>query len=125
MNENETIAAPIVPPTVESVVRLSEIRVVIDPPAYAYGWGNITMEEKAKNLERWAKEVTAFFRDHRSQDPVHIRVERVMAEVCTKCGKPWELAHDADGDYCAWCGGTIHKSNPSLHLMAHETTKGG
>jgi len=95
--------------TVEPVVRLVDIRVVADPPTYVLR-GRRTLEDQAKALESWANELQEFVRDHRSQDPVYLSVERETARVCSGCGAPWEeCPPDEYGDkpYCASCGKNV------------------
>jgi len=48
------------------------------------------MERWAQNAERWVEEFTEFIRDHRSQDPVVLYVNRVYREECSHCGSEWE-----------------------------------
>ena len=93
------------PPAVRPVKRLDDLRVVLDPPSYV-GWMARRRGDEAwaKALNEWAKEIEDFLRDHRSQDPVSISVERVEATVCDQCGQSWEVI-DIEGEPgCAYCG---------------------
>jgi len=77
---------------------LIELKVVCDPPSYLYrGWR--TMEQNAKTLEAWANEFNAFVRDHRSQDPVNLSVERIYQDQCEHCCSEWET----DSSGCPVC----------------------
>ena len=76
-----------------------ELKVVVNPPSYAYGYTR-DIEQQAANLEQWARELQEFVRDHRSQDPVYLGVERVVEEVCSSCKHTW----DEDDGVCSWCG---------------------
>ena len=74
-------------------------KVVLDPPRWVESYHR-TVEDRAKALERWAQDLQEFIRDHRSQDPVSITVEREYQNQCSHCGREWE--EDADGPVC--CG---------------------
>ena len=76
---------------------LIDLKVVCDPP-YAVGRWTRTLEDKAKQLESWCIEFEEFIRDHRSQDPIGLNVEREYQEQCSHCGSEWE--EDADGPLC-------------------------
>ena len=99
--------------TVAPVVRLVDIRVVADPPANVLR-GYRTLEDQANALESWANELQDFVRDHRSQDPVYLSVERETARVCSGCGEPWEECPPdeySDTPYCASCGADVTQSD--------------
>ena len=86
--------------------RLIEVRVEAYPPHWAYGYSR-DPERIAKSLEEWAKELEEFIRDHRSQDSIGLNVVRDVQEVCSLCGRAWEvMPSDDDCHYptCAWCG---------------------
>lgn len=68
---------------------LVDVKVVCDPPYMAGYWGR-NLEDKARQLEKWCREFEQFVRDHRSQDPVGIYVEREYQEQCSHCGYEWE-----------------------------------
>ena len=88
------------PKVAKPISRVADIRLIADPPRWAT-WLARTPEETERALISWAKEFEQdFLRDHRSQDAVTLRVERVMEEVCSACGNPWE----EDEGACAWCG---------------------
>jgi len=59
-----------------------------------------------RKYDDWIKEFTDFIRDHRSQDPVILSVERVERDQCAACGREWELSYDEDASktICACCG---------------------
>lgn len=93
-------------PTARPVTRLDDLRVVLDPPTWGW-WRDDASRERG--LREWAKEIEGFLRDHRSQDPVSISVERVESTVCDQCGEAWEVADDhlGAGPYCAYCGVSV------------------
>ena len=76
---------------------LTNLRVTCDPPRHATRWAT-TLEDQAKALEGWCKEFAEFMRDHRSQDPVDLSVEREYEEQCSYCGSKWE--EDDEGPLC-------------------------
>jgi len=77
---------------------LVDIKINCDPPQI-YHWQARTMEEKEKFYEDWVKDFHDFIRDHRSQDPVRLEVERVEKDICEFCEEEWE--EDTDG--CPLC----------------------
>ena len=48
-----------------------------------------TVEYYALQLERWVDDFQEFIRDHRSQDPVNLSVEREYEDQCSLCGNKW------------------------------------
>ena len=92
--------------------RLMEVHVVVNPPSYAYGWGR-DPEKIARSLEQWARDLNDFIRDHRSQDSLDLEVVRNIQEVCSLCGRPWEIMlpdDDCPQTTCAWCGEQVDPS---------------
>lgn len=90
---------------------LVDVHVICEPPASAIRWA-YTVEQRARQLEEWCREFEKFVRDHRSQDPVSLSVERQYEERCSHCGYQWE--EDADGPVCcekaqAEWQGNLHK----------------
>lgn len=75
---------------------LIDVHVVCDPP-YWVG-GSTTLEKRAKRLAEWCREFEEFIRDHRSQDPISLVVEREYQDQCSHCGNEWE--EDANGPLC-------------------------
>lgn len=76
---------------------LVELKVVCDPP-YTVGRWAITLEERVLHLEGWCREFEEFVRDHRSQGPVSLSVEREYQDQCSFCGNQWE--EDETGPLC-------------------------
>lgn len=68
---------------------LADVKVEIDPPQF-YGWYRRTVEQRAKELEEWARDFESFVRDHRSQDPISLTVVRVHEDQCSHCHSEWE-----------------------------------
>lgn len=77
---------------------LSDVRIECETPYHVGRWCS-TVERKAEELEDWVKDFKDFIRDHRSQDPVNLSVERVYTDVCSFCGATWEV----DDDGCPVC----------------------
>jgi hypothetical protein len=94
------------------VTVVTDLRIVLEGrvPWYAYQ----TMEERGKTLDRWAKELEEFIRDHRSQDNVSLTVERVKQTQCDQCHSAWEPYTEDGETYCAGCGATVA---PPVKLM--------
>lgn len=76
---------------------LVDVTVSCDPPIGIGRWTR-TLEDRAKALESWAREFEEFIRDHRSQDPVSLSVERHFQTQCSHCGYEWE--EDETGPLC-------------------------
>lgn len=76
---------------------LIDLRVTCDAPHV--GRYCRTLEQKASAFEDWARDFHEFIRDHRSQDPITLDVERVYEDQCEHCGYAWEL----DGAGCPVC----------------------
>ena len=90
---------------------LIEARVNCDPPNHIFRW-NRTVEDQAKAIERWIKEFDEFIRDHRSQDPVNLSVERIYQDQCSHCGCEWEETEEG----CpVCCDEAINEWNSQLH----------
>lgn len=89
----DTEAEPVKP-----VKRLVDVRIEAEPP---YGWyyRPPDLAKQAARLEEWVAAFHDFIRDHRSQDPVSLRVERVHETQCSGCGSVWET----DSGFCASC----------------------
>jgi hypothetical protein len=87
---------------------LIDAAVVVDPPSYI-GWQR-TLEDRIRALEVWTKEFQEFIRDHRSQDPVYLSVERKFQDQCSICHSEYEAMTDEEMPgklYCANCGTEI------------------
>jgi hypothetical protein len=94
--------------TCKVVRRLVDVRITCDKPfgVGIYAQRVCDMEGYAKALEVWVKEFDAFIRDHRSQDPVTLTVEREFKDVCSECGEEYEeeTGDETGKPYCAYCG---------------------
>jgi hypothetical protein len=64
---------------------LVDVTISCDPPPYRR-WGGYTQEQYAKHCSDWVREFEEFMRDHRSQDPVFLNVERKYEDQCEFCG---------------------------------------
>jgi hypothetical protein len=84
------------------ITRLVNLRIVVDPPRDSY-WRR-TEEQSIRELEAWARELEEFVRDHRSQDPISLTVERETETVCDQCDRAWEPYTEDGVTYCAGCG---------------------
>jgi len=73
---------------------LVAVEITCDPPR-TYHWQTPTIEKEAEYYEDWIKDFHSFIRDHRSQDPVALNVERVYKDICEFCKSEWE--EDTDG----------------------------
>lgn len=82
---------------------LVEVRLVAEPPAGVTRWAQ-TKEREAELLEDWVQEFRDFLRDHRSQDPVSLEVERVKKDLCSECESEWETMEENGKHFCASCG---------------------
>lgn len=102
--------------------RLVGAHVEIEPGRYAitvYNWeikDGLTYEEVyARKCEDWAREVMEFFRDHRHQDVNAVSVVREYEDVCSGCGRAWEINppdSDCPNNTCAHCGEYISGPQP-------------
>ena len=79
------------------IKRCVEVTIVVERPERQYP--KESLDNYAKRLERWARDFEEFVRDHRSQDPVHLTVQKTWETVCSLCGQKWE----EDDGRCAWC----------------------
>lgn len=85
---------------------LIETRVIVEPGRY-YGYSD--PERNRQRLERWARELMEFFRDHRSMDVNAVYAEPRYELQCSGCGAEWEEYFDEEtGTMCCNnCGKTI------------------
>lgn len=60
-------------------------------------------------MQAWVKEIMAFIRDHRSQDQVHLDVERVTQDQCSECESEWETMIEDGVLKCASCGAEVEE----------------
>jgi len=77
---------------------LVDAKLICEPPDIRQ-WGKWDAERYASDLEKWVKDFHDFIRDHRSQDPVYLGVERQYEERCSYCQSQWE----EDGNGCPVC----------------------
>lgn len=68
---------------------LIDVSVSIEPPGDIGRWSS-TVERRAQAIEQWCSEFEDFVRDHRSQDPVSLTVERKYEMQCSHCHNEWE-----------------------------------
>jgi hypothetical protein len=73
---------------------LSDVKITCEPPEKYFYFKSPTMEDWAEYYEKWVKEFHNFIKDHRSQDPVRLNVEKEYKEVCEFCGMDWETDED-------------------------------
>lgn len=94
---------------------LTETRVIVEP-----GWNpSRTPDENKRFMERWASDLMAFFRDHRSMDVNAVYAEPTYMDVCSACHNEYEEATDDETgeQFCASCGATIE---PTEHVRGNE-----
>ena len=76
---------------------LAEVTISCDPPHW-YGWrmygADKVNEQYAKYCEEWVKDFHDFIRDHRSQDPVGLNVDRHYKDICEFCEYEWDWDED-------------------------------
>jgi hypothetical protein len=73
---------------------LKDVKIICEPPQRRWGGFN-GLEDEAIFYEKWVKEFEEFIRDHRSQDPVYLNVEREYKECCEFCEEEWETSDDS------------------------------
>ena len=76
---------------------LIDVKIECEEPRFLY-WDRSKPENRVLAIERWVKDFHDFIRDHRSQDPVFLSVERTYQEQCSYCNREWE--EDVDGPLC-------------------------
>lgn len=86
-------------------------RIICDPPNYINRWYR-TEEARIQEMKSWVDKFTAFVRDHRSQDPVNMWVEKDEPDCCSACKADWEPVagtepHEIGKMFCAACGTEI------------------
>lgn len=68
---------------------LIDLEIVCDPPRHTrYYW--YAIEQQEKEMEKWVNDFHEFIRDHRSQDPVNLKIQRVYQDQCEYCHREWE-----------------------------------
>lgn len=67
---------------------LVDVKIECDPPR---SYWHRTPEQLAKYLQGWVDDFHEFMRDHRSQDPVSLHIEKIYQDQCSFCGSEWEL----------------------------------
>lgn len=87
---------------------LVETRVIVEPVS-VIGWGLMDAEERKTYLDRWARELMEFFRDHRSMDVNAVYADPRYEFQCSGCLHEWEEYFDDDSGKacCAHCGKTV------------------
>ena len=69
---------------------LYDITISCDPPRVPYYVQRNGPDAIAAYYESWIRDFNDFIRDHRSQDPVSLNVEREYKDVCSHCRHEWE-----------------------------------
>lgn len=88
-------------------------KIVVDVKVVIEGkfcwWEVDSIDRKCETMDRWARDLEDFFRDHRSMDVNSIRAEKTYREVCSSCSRPWEVDYDQEKNekFCAYCGEPI------------------
>ena len=96
---------------IRKIKRLDDVRIVVEPPDYVGRWCR-SIEERAKELVAWAREFEQWVRDHRSQDPVSLSVERIEPSVCSGCGAEWETMLSDTALRCVVCANCEDEVEP-------------
>lgn len=78
---------------------LTDVTISCEPPVKTFYFREPTLEDFAEYYEKWIKDFHEFIRDHRSQDPVKLHVEREYKDVCGLCNCDWET----DENNCPVC----------------------
>lgn len=88
-------------------------KVIVDVRVVVEGnfrpWEVDTADRRCQTMDRWARELQDFFRDHRSMDVNSVRAEKEYKEVCSSCSRPWEVDYDQEKKerFCAYCGEAV------------------
>ena len=98
---------------------LIDVKITCDPPGYVARWHK-TIEEQVKAIESWVKEFHDFIRDHRSQDPVSLDIERVYEDQCSFCGYRWELDENGDPACCQKAQDELDKNKVAVALQKEK-----
>ena len=97
------------------IKRVVNIFILCEPPKFlSYRYADL--EQYAKDCENWVQEFHNFIRDHRSQDPVTLNVEREYQDVCSFCGSDWET----DENGCPLCCDEAIKEWEDQKIVAHK-----
>jgi hypothetical protein len=88
---------------------LTDLTIECEPPRT---YLRKTMEQRAEFYENWIREFDEFIRDHRSQDPVNLTVNRTYTDVCSFCNNEWEL----DDDFCPVCCKEAQEEHEALKI---------
>jgi len=68
---------------------ISDVKIECDPPRVPFYIKRNGQEAISDYYESWIKDFNEFIRDHRSQDPVSLFVEREYQDICSYCGSDW------------------------------------
>ena len=92
------------------------LRVEMELPEFPF-WVN-TNSEKERYLTKWIKDFYDFLRDHRSQDLIRLSIMKQYEDICSKCGREFELDDFEKYLGCKWCGEELERG-----LVANEEAK--
>lgn len=87
---------------------LVDVRLIAEAPSHTRRYCR-DKEHEARNLQEWVDEFREFIRDHRSQDPVQLDVERVTQDQCSECESEWETTIEDGVLKCASCGAEVEE----------------
>lgn len=62
-----------------------------------------TLEQNISAMEERCKDFNSFIRDHRSQDDISLKVERITEDRCSVCDAEWEPLMIDGALRCANC----------------------
>lgn len=89
---------------------MTDVKIEVDMPHIPY-YCRGNMKKTEDYLKGWVKEFHEFIRDHRSQDPVSLNVERVMEDVCSDCNHGWDTYEEEGKTFCSWCGEEVESGS--------------
>lgn len=100
---------------------LVDVAITCDPPTI-WGMNRKSMEDIAQEYESWVQDFHWFIRDHRSQDPVTLNVERQYQDVCSFCECEWEVDENGMPVCCGEAMDEWDAARKTKEAQAQHTT---
>jgi len=96
----------------ETITKVTKVRRMVDVEVMADLSATSRHAQSVEQSARWlrdrARAFNDFIKDHRSQDDIRLDVREIWQDLCSGCGREWELMTDEQGDECcAWCGDVL------------------